>query len=350
MTDIVIAGRKINREEPPYMIAELSGNHGGSLDRARRMLDAAKRGGADAAKLQTYTPDTMTIDHAGPGFDITEGLWANRRLYELYQEAHTPFEWHGPLFAHARDIGLTIFSTPFDRSAVELLEDLEAPAFKIASFEMVDTGLIARAAESGKPVIMSTGLCSLSDIEEAVAAVGSCPFMLLQCTSGYPTPVAQANLRRMDFLANHFGCSIGLSDHTKDVHVAAAAVARGAVVVEKHFTLDRNGIGSDNEFSLEPDEFKRLVDTCRDVHAALGAADFRQQESEQAAADHRRSLYVVADVGAGDVIGETDIRSIRPGFGLPPKHLSEVLGRRAARDLKRGEPLAWEMVEDVVGI
>ncbi len=326
------------------MIAELSGNHGGDIERAKAMLDAAKAAGADAAKLQTYTPDTITIDHGGPGFDITDGLWAGRRLYDLYQEAHTPFEWHEPLFAHAREIGLTLFSTPFDPTAVALLEELAAPAFKIASFEMVDIGLIERVARSGKPVIMSTGLCSLDDVRDAVAAVGVTPFMLLQCTSGYPTPVDQANLRRMDFLSEQFGCQVGLSDHTLDVHVAIAAVARGAVLVEKHFTLDRSGGGSDVEFSLEPAEFKRLCETCREAHAALGSALFTQQASELAAADHRRSLYVVADIKAGAPLNSENIRSIRPGFGLAPKHLNYVLGQRAGRDLRRGEPLAWDMI------
>jgi N-acetylneuraminate synthase len=347
MSEIAIAGRPIGPEHPPYVIAEMSGNHNGDIGRAFALIEAAKAAGADAVKLQTYTADTITIDHDGPGFIVESGLWVGRRLYELYQEAHTPWEWHERLFEKAREIGIAIFSSPFDPTAVDFLDGLGAPAFKVASFEIVDTPLIARMARTGKPLIISTGLASPEDIADAVATAheaGGHDLVLLHCTSGYPTPASQMHLRTMDDLARAHGTLIGLSDHTMGTAVSVAAVARGACVVEKHFTLARADGGVDSTFSLEPDELARLVADCRDAWAALGSVHYEEVEAEAAGRDHRRSLYVIADVARGEMLSEHNVRSIRPGHGLAPKHLYAVLGRPAARDLKRGEPLAWDMV------
>lgn len=341
-----IADRPICAAAPPYIVAELSGNHGGRLETACAMIDAAKAAGADAVKLQTYTADTLTIDCDGPGFLLEGGLWKGRTLYDLYGEAHTPWDWHGALFAHARKLGLAIFSAPFDATAVDLLESLECPAFKIASFELNDLPLIRRAGRSGKPVILSTGMATLGEVAEAVEAARSCgaPVMLLHCVSGYPTPVADCNLRTIPHLAEAFGVPVGLSDHTAGGAVAAAAVALGAVLIEKHFTLSRADGGVDAAFSLEPDEFKAMADSARAAWAALGRVNYALEPSEAGGRDYRRSLYVVADVKAGATLTPANVRSIRPGFGLAPKHFDTVIGRRAARDLKRGEPLAWSML------
>ena len=344
---IAIAGRMIGPDQPPYVIAEMSGNHNGDIGRALALIDAAKAAGADAVKLQTLTADTITIDHDGPGFVIEGGLWHGRRLYELYQEAHTPWDWHPRLFQHAREMGITIFSSPFDPTAVEFLEKLGAPAFKVASFEIVDTPLVARMARSGKPLIISTGLASPEDITDAVTAAreaGGREIILLHCTSGYPTPASQMHLRTMPDLAAAHGTLVGLSDHTMGTAVAVAAVALGACVIEKHFTLARADGGVDSAFSLEPDELARLVADCRDAWSALGSVHYEEVEAEAAGRDHRRSLYVVADVTKGETLTPENIRSIRPGHGMAPKHLYEVLGKPAARDLKRGEPLAWELI------
>ena len=344
---IAIAGRMIGPDQPPYVIAEMSGNHNGDIGRALALIDAAKAAGADAVKLQTLTADTITIDHDGPGFVIEGGLWHGRRLYELYQEAHTPWDWHPRLFQHAREVGITIFSSPFDPTAVEFLEKLGAPAFKVASFEIVDTPLVARMARSGKPLIISTGLASPEDITDAVTAAreaGGREIILLHCTSGYPTPASQMHLRTMPDLAAAHGSLVGLSDHTMGTAVAVAAVALGACVIEKHFTLARADGGVDSAFSLEPDELARLVADCRDAWSALGSVHYEEVEAEAAGRDHRRSLYVVADVKKGETLPPENVRSIRPGHGMAPKHLYEVLFKPAARDLKRGEPLAWDQI------
>ncbi len=344
---IAIAGRLIGPDQPPYVIAEMSGNHNGDIGRALALIDAAKAAGADAVKLQTLTADTITIDHDGPGFVIEGGLWHGRRLYELYQEAHTPWDWHQRLFDHAHAVGITIFSSPFDPTAVAFLEELGAPAFKVASFEIVDTPLVACMARSGKPLIISTGLASPEDIADAVSAAreaGGREIILLHCTSGYPTPASQMHLRTMPDLAKAHGTLVGLSDHTMGTAVAVAAVALGACVIEKHFTLARADGGVDSAFSLEPEELTRLVADCRDAWSALGTVHYEEVEAEAAGRDHRRSLYVVADVNKGEPLTAENIRSIRPGHGMAPKHLYEVLGRPAARDLKRGEPLAWELI------
>ena len=342
-----IAGRAIGPDHPPYMIAELSGNHNGRLERALELIDAAADAGADAVKLQTYTADTITLDHRGPGFVIESGLWAGRTLYDLYSEASTPFEWHETLFARARMRGVTCFSSPFDETAVELLEGLDAPAFKIASFEAVDLPLIRRAARSGRPLILSTGMTSPGEIAEAVqtAREAGAPIALLHCVSASPARHAGTNLRMIPRLAEDFGCIAGLSDHTLGTAAAVTAIALGACLIEKHVTLARADGGPDAAFSLEPEELARLVQDCRNAWEALGGADYRRSEDEQSNRQFRRSLYVVRPVAKGAALTPADVRSIRPGFGLEPKRLDEVLGRRARRDLARGEPLALEMLD-----
>ena len=345
--EITIAGRAIGLAHEPFVICELSGNHNGSLDRALAMLGAAAATGCDAVKLQTYTPDTITLDSDRPDFLITEGLWAGRRLHELYAEAYTPYEWHPALFERAARLGVTLFSTPFDDTAVDLLESLGAPAYKIASFEAVDLPLIARVAATGKPMIISTGLASLDEIGEAVetARAGGCDqLVLLHCVSSYPAPVEEANVRTVPDLAARFGVVGGLSDHTPGSAASVAAVALGACVIEKHFTLARADGGPDASFSLEPAEFTSLVRDCKDAWRALGRVHYDALGSEAAAAGHRRSLYVSADVQAGELLTPANIRSVRPGYGLAPKHLPQVMGRRAARDLAMGEALAWTML------
>ena len=342
-----IAGRAIGPGQRPFIIAELSGNHNRDLGRGLELIDAAAEAGADAVKLQTYTADTITLDHDGPGFRIESGLWAGRTLHDLYSEAFTPFAWHEALFERARARGLICFSSPFDETAVALLEGLQAPAFKIASFEAIDLPLIRRAARSGQPLIISTGMTSPGEIGEAVQAargVGA-PVALLHCVSAYPARYADANLRTIPRLAQDYGCIAGLSDHTAGTAAAVAAVALGACLIEKHVTLARADGGPDATFSLEPDELSRLVADCRNAWESLGGTDYRRGEEEAVNRQFRRSLYVVRPVGKGTEITPQDVRSIRPGFGLERKRLDEVLGRRARRDLARGEPVALDMLD-----
>jgi pseudaminic acid synthase len=346
-SSIEIAGRSIGPDFEPYVICELSGNHNGSLDRALQLLDAAAATGADAVKIQSYTPDTITIDHDGPGFRVEGGLWDGRKLYDLYGEAQTPFEWHEALFARARELGVTLFSTPFDESAVDLLEGLGAPAYKIASFEAIDLPLIAYVAAKRKPMIISTGMANLDEIGEAVRTArdnGCGQIVLLHCVSSYPAPDEQSNVRTVPALAERFGVVSGLSDHTFGSAVAVASIALGGCVVEKHFTLARADGGPDAAFSLEPDEFRTLVQDCKRAWTALGKPTYDLQGCERASLVFRRSIYVVRDIAAGEELTSENVRSIRPGHGLPPKHLPEVLGRKASRDLKRGDPLDWDSV------
>jgi len=342
-----IAGRQIGPDQPPYVICELSGNHNGELSRALALIDAAAATGADAIKIQTYTPDTITMDVDRPEFRLQGGLWDGRTLHDLYGEAFTPYEWHAALFDRARERGVILFSTPFDDTAVDLLEGLSAPAYKIASFEVVDLPLIRRVAACGKPMIISTGMANEAEIGEALEAAlsgGAAGVVLLHCTSSYPAPIESANVRNIPALAARFGVPVGLSDHTPGTAAAVAAVTLGAAVIEKHFTLARADGGPDADFSLEPAEFSALVRDCKDAWRALGHAGFDRPGVEAANVQFRRSLYVVADVAAGEALTSANIRSIRPGLGLPPKRLPEVLGRKAARPLKRGEPLSEDML------
>ena len=345
---VTIGGRVIGVGQPPYVVAELSANHGGSLARAIEVLEAAKVAGADAIKLQTYTADTMTIDHDGPEFRIKGGLWNGRQLYELYQEAYTPWEWHVALFAKGRELGIPVFSTPFDGSAVDFLEKLNPPAYKVASFELLDIPLVKRIASTGRPVIMSTGMASPEEIAESIEAfraAGGRELILLHCVSGYPTPVEQSNLRRIPQLAAQFGCPIGLSDHTLGVEVAIASVALGACLIEKHFTLRRADGGPDSAFSLEPDELRALVRGAKAAFDALGTGETARSEVEKANLAFRRSIYVVRDIGAGEPLTEANVRIIRPGYGLAPREMSKVIGRKARRALARGTALTWDAIE-----
>lgn len=344
-----IDGRAIDQDHAPYIIAELSANHNGSLDRALQTIDAAKRCGASAIKLQTYTADTMTIDCDRPEFNVRGGLWDGYKLYELYKWAETPFEWHQAMFEHARRIGITVFSTPFDESAVDLLERLNAPAYKIASFENTDLPLIRYVARTGKPMIMSTGMATEDEIAEAVETArgaGRKDLVLLHCISSYPAPMDQANIRQMPELARRFGTIPGLSDHTMGTAASVAAVALGACVIEKHFTLSRADKGPDSEFSLEPAELERLCKDTQDAWLALGRVGFQRQVAEEASKVFRRSVYFMRDLPAGAVVSATDIRRIRPGLGLAPKYLDGLVGKRLKVAVKRGTPSSWDQFND----
>lgn len=345
---ISINGRLIGFSSPPFVIAELSANHNGSLKRALQTIDAAHQAGADAIKLQTYTADTITIDCDRDEFMIKGGLWDGHKLYDLYRWAETPFEWHQAMFAHARKLGITIFSTPFDESAVDLLEQLDAPAYKIASFENTDLPLIRYVAKTGKPMIMSTGMASEEEIIEAVDAARSAgckELVLLHCISSYPAPMDQASLRQLAELGRRFDVVSGLSDHTLGTTASVAAVALGACVIEKHFTLSRADKGPDSEFSIEPDELKRLCQDTHDAWQALGQVGYDRQPAEAGSKVFRRSIYFVRDLPAGSVIGPEDIRRIRPGMGLAPKYYNELLGKTLKVPVERGVPTSWDLFE-----
>ena len=336
-------------ENKTFIVAELSANHAQDLNLAKETIYAMKEAGADAVKLQTYTPDTMTIDSRKEYFVIKQGtLWDGRNFYELYKEAYTPWEWHYELKELAEKLGLVFFSTPFDRSAVDFLEELEVPIYKIASFEITDIPLIEYVASKGKPVIISTGIATLSDIEEAVNAcrrVGNNQFVLLKCVSAYPAPLEDVNLRTIPNMAETFGCPVGLSDHTLGISVPTAAVALGAKVIEKHFILSKDIDSPDREFSLTPEEFREMVQAIRDVEKALGKVSYELTEKMKKGREFARSLFVVKDVKKGEVFTEENVRSIRPGYGLHPKYLKEILGRRARKDIERGTPLSWELID-----
>lgn len=345
--EITIAGRRIGCHFPPYVIAELSANHNGRLETAKRIIEEAKKAGADAVKLQTYRPDTITLNSDGQGFRIHGGLWDGRTLYELYEEAHMPWEWHAPLFEHAHKVGITLFSSPFDSTAVDLLEGLNAPAYKIASFEAVDLPLIRYVAATGKPMIISTGMADAEEIEEAIATArdGGCKELaILHCVSGYPAPAEDYNLHTIPDMRERFGLVTGLSDHTLDNTTAIASVALGAAIIEKHFTLDRRGGGPDDSFSLEPAELAALCRGSKTAWAALGQVDYGRKSSEQGNAQFRRSLYFVKDLKAGDRVTADAVRSVRPGFGLAPKHLEAVLGRRLGADVPANTPVTWDVL------
>jgi pseudaminic acid synthase len=344
-SSVTIAGRTIGAGQPPYIVAELSANHGGRLDRALAVMESAKAAGADAIKLQTYTAETMTIEQDGPDFRIKGGLWNGRQLYELYEEAHTPWAWHEALFAKGRDLGIPVFSTPFDETAVAFLEKFNPPAYKIASFEMIDLPLVRCIAATGRPVIMSTGMASPAEIAESVeafSAAGGRELILLHCVSGYPTPPEQSNLRRIPELLKQFGFSVGLSDHTLGTEVAIASVALGACLIEKHLTQCRADGGPDSAFSLEPDELRALVRGARTAFDALGSGQPMRSQVESGSMMFRRSIYVVKDIAAGEPITASNVRIIRPGYGLPPRELPMVLGRKARKAMPRGTALSWD--------
>lgn len=340
--------REISQNQPPYVIAELSANHNGNIQRAFDSILAAKKAGADAVKIQTYTADTMTIDCDAEDFQIKDGLWDGYSLYDLYKEAQTPYEWHKPLFDYAKEIGITIFSTPFDETAVDLLEELGAPAYKIASFEMTDLPLIKYVVQTGKPMIISTGMANLEEIEEVVQVVkenGGQDLVLLHCISSYPAPAEQSNLRTIPDLSKRFGVLSGLSDHTMGTAVATTSVALGACLIEKHFTLLREDKGPDSEFSLEPNELRQLCEDTKTAWQSLGEAGYERKSAEEGNAKFRRSIYAIKDIKKGDKLTEENVKRIRPGFGLAPKHWDEVLLSRASCDIARGTPVLFDLIE-----
>lgn len=348
MPEFEIDGQKIGSGHPPYIIAEISANHNGNLDIALKLIHLAKEAGACAVKIQTYRPDTITIDCDSELFQVKGGLWDGRTLYDLYSEAFTPWEWHRELFAEARRIGITLFSSPFDSTAVDLLEELGAPAYKVASFEAIDLPLIKYIASRGKPMIISTGMADDKEIAEAVATArgaGCTQLALLHCVSGYPAPPQDYNLRTIPDMIENYGTVVGLSDHTIDNITAVTSVAMGASIIEKHFTLDRNGGGPDDSFSLEPLDLRDLCNMVRTSWDALGRVDYGRKSSERSNVVFRRSLFVVENIPKGGEITTSNVRSIRPGYGLAPKHMETVLGYRATRELYRGEPLLWEMIQ-----
>jgi pseudaminic acid synthase len=346
---IHIGSREVGQNCRPYIIAEMSGNHNQSLDRALAIVDAAASAGADAIKLQTYTADTMTLNVHAPGFVIDDpaSLWAGRHLYELYDEAHTPWEWHAPLMARAADHGMHCFSTPFDDTAVDFLESLDVPAYKIASFECTDLPLIRKVASTRKPMIISTGMATVAEIDEAVrtARSGGCDqIVLLKCTSTYPATPVNTNVATIPNMRTAFGCEVGLSDHTMGCGVAVAAVALGAVLVEKHFTLRRADGGVDSTFSLEPEELAQLRTETERAWQSLGAVTYGGTPAEQASRSFRRTLYVARDMRAGEVFTHENLRIVRPGFGLAPKYFDTVLGKRINRNASTGTPVSWELL------
>jgi len=346
---IRIANREIGRQCAPFVIAEMSGNHNQSLKRALEIVEAAAKTGAHALKIQTYTADTMTLDLDEREFLVSDpdNLWTGTTLYKLYQEAHTPWEWHKPIFDRCRELGMVGFSTPFDETSVEYLESLDVPCYKIASFENIDVPLIRRVAATGKPMIISTGMATVAELDETVrsAREGGCrDLVLLKCTSTYPASPENTNILTIPHMRELFGCEVGLSDHTMGTGVSVASVALGATVIEKHFTLSRADGGVDSTFSMEPAEMAALVvETDRAWHS-LGRVSYGPTEKEKKSLAYRRSLYVVQDARAGDVLTKENLRAIRPGLGLPPKYLPALLGRRLAKDVKRGTAMSWELI------
>lgn len=344
---ITIDNRRIGVDYPPYIIAEMSANHNGNINNAYKIVDMARLAGADCVKLQTYTPDTLTLDSVLPDFQLTDGLWAGQSLYSLYKSAFMPWDWHKPLFEYARKSKITIFSSPFDDTAVDLLEDLNAPAYKIASFEAVDLSLIRYVAETGKPMIISTGMANALEIQEAIETAkesGCKELAVLHCVSGYPAPAEDYNLNTLLDMRERFNQVTGLSDHTIDNITAIASVAMGSSIIEKHVTLDRNGGGADDSFSLEPDELKGLCLGVRTAWKSLGNVDYGRKSSEKSNVKFRRSLYFVKDIKSGELLTSENVKSIRPGFGLSPANLSQVIGRRAKTDINFGTAVSWDLI------
>jgi len=344
---VEINNRKIGPGRPTYIVAEMSANHGHDFNRAVKNIEEAKKAGADAVKLQTYTPDTITINCDNEYFQIKETLWEGRTLYDLYGEAHTPWEWQPKLKEVAGKLGIDLFSTPFDHSSVDFLEEMNVPAYKIASFEIVDMPLIRRIAQTGKPIILSTGMATLAEIDEAVSTIrdaGNNQLALLKCTSAYPALAEDMNLLTIPHLSHAFGVPVGLSDHTLGIAVPVAAVAFGACIVEKHFTLSRSIAGPDSVFSLEPHEFKAMVEAVRTTEKALGRVCYGASENEMKSRIFRRSLFVVQDMKAGEMFTAQNVRSIRPGHGLHTRYLDVVLGKKARIDIDRGTPLSWDTI------
>lgn len=348
--ELMIDGKKLSDKSDTYIIAEMSANHLHNLDRAKRIIDVAKECGADAIKLQTYRPDTITIDCRGPEFMATPGSpWENMNLFELYKEAYTPWEWHGELMDYAKKVGITCFSSPFDLTAIDLLEELNVPAYKIASFEINDIPLIKKAAMTGKPIIMSTGIADMSDIELALRTckeAGNDKVILLKCVSEYPTPYEEINLRTLTNMSETFDCVVGVSDHSFGSAVAVAGVALGARVIEKHLTLSRKDGGPDGTFSMEPQEFKNMVTDIRNVEKALGKVKYELTEKQKKSKGRSRSLYVVSDIKKGEIFTPDNMRSIRPGYGLHTKYYKDIIGKRASCDIKKGTAMKWNYVED----
>lgn len=337
-----INNRKIGLKHPPYVIAEMSANHNGDINKAFQIIEMAKQMGADAVKLQSYKPDTITMKSDRDEFLIKDGLWKGKTLYDLYESAYMPWDWHAPLFAKAKEVGITIFSSPFDFTAVDLLEELAAPAYKIASFEAIDLPLIEYVAKTGKPMIISTGMANKAEIQEAVdaaRAAGCTQLAILHCVSGYPAPASDYNLRTLVDMRNTFGCEVGLSDHTLDNTSAIVSVALGATVIEKHVTLDRDGGGADDSFSLEPEDLKNLCDGALAAWEALGHVNYELKESEKSNIQFRRSLYVVKDIKKGEIFTHENVKSIRPGYGAHPKFLNRVIGKVSDRDWPASTPL-----------
>lgn len=344
---ININGRIISKEFPPYIIAELSANHNGSIEKAKQTITAAKNAGADAIKIQTYTAETMTIDCDKDDFIIKGGLWNGYKLYDLYQEAHTPFEWHAELFDYARSLGIEIFSSPFDETAVDLLEELNAPAYKIASFEICDIPLIKYIAKKKKPMLMSTGMASIKEIQEAVTTArnnGCENLLLFHCISSYPATLEQSQLNNLKVLGTKFDVEVGLSDHTIGNTAAIASVAMGASAIEKHFILDRSDKGPDSEFSMEPEELTSLKKITNKVWMSLGSEDLCRVQSEVKSKVFRRSIYFINSLSKGSIITKKDIRRIRPGFGIAPKFEDQIIGKTLKNDVERGDPVKWDSI------
>lgn len=346
---IKIANRSIGMNEKPFVIAEMSGNHNQSLDRALQIVEAIAASGADAIKIQTYTADSMTLDLSENEFFVEDktNIWQGKTLYELYDEAHTPLEWHQPIFRKASELGLIAFSTPFDKDAVDFLEELSVPCYKISSFENTDLALIKYAAATGKPLIISTGMAQVSELDETVRAAreGGCKdLILLKCTSTYPATPENTNILTIPHMRELFKCEVGLSDHTLGIGVALASVALGATVIEKHFTLRRADGGVDSTFSMEPHEMEQLVSESERVKQSLGRISYGPTESEMKSLQYRRSIYIVKDINAGEQLTTSNIRAIRPGLGLPVKYLDILLGKRVKRDVSRGTPLSWDLL------